>query len=193
MMAVMRVMFLSFSCFLGAVGCETIDKYAERKEKADAEKADAIDAVTAATVNESTSGDDTPATPSPTSISAGSRADGSGVDSNRETDNFGNSKIWVNGSVNLGVRCLANDEDRSGYFCDDVVSNGGGLKMLKNGDGTVTAVGSDFISSRSGLVYKFQGFKIASDANSMTRSNPKVLQKSEQTGTFRAYWGCYNK
>jgi len=65
--------------------------------------------------------------------------------------------------------------------------------MYVNTNGTITATGSDFISSNSGLVYKFLGFRIATYAASLTTTNPRILEKSEQTGTFRAYWDTYQQ
>jgi hypothetical protein len=117
------------------------------------------------------------------------------IDGNRETQNFGNEKIWKNGSVNLPVRCLANDQKTKGmgkdYFCDDIVSETGGLEMRKNADGTVTAIGRDFVSPESGLYYKFMGFTVMKSSNPLVTDNMLTLQKGQQKEVFRAYWNTY--
>jgi|GEM_PF-4651420 len=133
----------------------------------------------------------------PVSLSVGEQVPGNRVDANPETDNFGNRRIWVNGTSSLSVRCLANDAKTGGkggdYFCDEIVSEAGALKMFINPDKTITATASDFTSPRSGLVYKFQGFAANSSSSPLIRENPHVLPSSEQRGTFRAYWNTYRQ
>ena len=118
-----------------------------------------------------------------------------GLDGNKETQNFGNEDIWRSGGSNLPVRCLANDDKTNGmgkdYFCDDVVSATGGLEMRKNADGTITAIGRDFISPDSGLYYKFMGFTIAKSGSPLVTDNMTTLSPGQQKGVFRAYWNTY--
>lgn len=168
----------------GCEATEDLKSYAHQS-------AETSTAQTATTTSTDSATDDIALVVAPPRIPVISRAEGSTADANKETDNFGNKKIWVDGAVSLSVRCLANDEDGHGYFCDSIVSDHGGLKMYKNGDGSVTAVGSDFVSPRTGLIYQFQGFRAVYSSSSMIRSNPYVLTKDKQTGTFRAYWETY--
>ncbi|HBA85641.1 MAG TPA: hypothetical protein DCZ95_16285 [Verrucomicrobia bacterium] len=122
---------------------------------------------------------------------AGNRA----LDGNRETQNFGNEKIWRNGSSNLPVRCLANDGKTNGqgkdYFCDNMVSATGALEMRKNANGSITAIGRDFISPETGLYYKFMGYTVMKTSNPLVTDNVLTLGSGQQKEVFRAYWNTY--
>ena len=127
-------------------------------------------------------------------IAAGKKVAGDPSEGNGETDNFGNDSLWVDGSAKMGVRCLANDGKTDGlgeeYYCDNIATDSGAIRMYVWPDGSVVGVASDFIGPRSGLVYKFKGFA-PNSAGSGLVGNPHVFSSDEQRGTCRAYWNTH--
>lgn len=173
------------------MGCE-IDNRSDNKDKTDepAENSGTSD------TSDKASPEAKPTLPAaPGRIAAGKQVAGDTSEGNGETDNFGNDAIWVDGSVSLGVRCLANDGKTDGmgdeYYCDNLVSDAGALHMIVWPDKTVVALASDFISPESGLVYKFKGFAPVSASSGLIGENPRILSSDEQRGTFRVYWNTY--
>ena len=151
--------------------------------------------------NQTTTTPTTPTTPNasiPTNmpnLPAGRQVPGNSVDASPESDNRDNETMWVGGAAKVNVRCLGNDDKTDGmgddYFIGEIVTDTESLIMAVNGDGTVTAIAGDFVSPRSGLVYKFKGYTINVSSGRLVTRNPYTLSKSEQNGVFRAYWNTY--
>ena len=192
--SMVRFLAAGSACALLVMGCE-IDNRKDSSDSSDERSESSNTSDTGDTTDGSKANPALPATPG--GIAAGKKVGGNTADANGETDNFGNDDIWVDGSVSLGVRCRANDDKTDGidpnYFCDSVVSDQGALKMIVWPDNTVVALGSDFISPRSGLVYKFKGFTANTSGSGLIGENPHIVSKSEQQGTFRAYWNTHLK
>ncbi|HBA84590.1 MAG TPA: hypothetical protein DCZ95_10890 [Verrucomicrobia bacterium] len=180
------------------MGCETLEN-----DPADADAA-GTDQTGAKTDPQTTtpSNTTTPTTPSTaptntTSLTAGRQVSGSTADKSRESDNRDNETMWMGGPSKMNVRCLANDEKTKGmggdYFCSEVVTETESLVMFVNTDGTITAIANDFVSPRSGLVYKFKGYTAVKSASGLITKNPYTVSKSEQAGVFRAYWNTYQR
>jgi hypothetical protein len=190
---------LSLWMLIGAcalVGCETMESEPSSQEAAGADQSS----------NKPDQTQTPPTTTNPpnpnvptntTSLPAGRQVPGATVDVSRESDNRNNDTMWVGGESKVNVRCLANDSKTKGmgddYFCGDIVTETEALIMAVNGDGTVTAIASDFVSPRSGLVYKFQGYTVDVSSGPLIRANPYTLSKGQQKGVFRAYWNTYSK
>lgn len=104
--------------------------------------------------------------------------------------------FWGDQAPRMRIMCQANsfkliEGDRTDAYCPEIVAETGALKMRVNSDGTVTATAKDFVSKRSGLVWKFQGYTIQGEENPVLRQNPLVLQPEDQIDTFRGYWNSY--
>ena len=80
------------------------------------------------------------------------------------------------------VRCLGADYDRDGYFMSDVIDETEALELGKNG----TATGHNFISPRTGLHYRFRGFREGSANSKLIKQNPHAVTPG--SGTLRCYW-----
>lgn len=80
------------------------------------------------------------------------------------------------------VRCLGADSSGDGYFMSDVIDETGALDLGDDG----TATGHNFISPRTGLHYRFTGFRESSSSSSMITENPHAVTPG--SGTFRCYW-----
>lgn len=80
------------------------------------------------------------------------------------------------------VRCLGADDDGDGYFMSDVIDATGALDLGSDG----TATGHNFISPRTGLHYRFEGFRESTSTSSMITENPHAV--SPGSGTLRCYW-----
>ena len=78
------------------------------------------------------------------------------------------------------VRCLGADYDGNGYFMSDVIDETDALDL----DGE-TATAHNFISPRTGLHYRFEGFREANSSSGLITENPHTVVRH---GTFRCYW-----
>lgn len=132
------------------------------------------------------------------SISVGERVpEGSNLDKGLEVpDSATVDKCWSGTSPRMGIMMEANNPNAGGdgdlaYYCPEIVAETGSFKISANSDGTLTATAKDFVSPRSGLVYKFMGFTLREEANGLTTENPIVIQSNDQQGTFRGYWNTY--
>lgn len=102
---------------------------------------------------------------------------------------------WSDTSPRMGIMMEANNPNAGGdmelaYYCPEIAAETGSFVIKANSDGTLTATAKDFVSPRSGLVYKFMGFSLREEANGVTE-NPIVIQPKDQQGTFRGYWNTY--
>jgi len=96
-----------------------------------------------------------------------------------------NFKIMVHGNI------IAYVPGGSDTYCAEVAVEAGAFSIRPDGDGTVTVTCRDFVSPRSGLVWKFFGYKIQKSTNPLITTNPLVLQASEQIPTFHVMWNSY--
>ena len=78
------------------------------------------------------------------------------------------------------VRCIAANYDDNGYFMSDIIDQADALEL--SGE---TATGHNFISPRTGLHYKFIGFKEETVNSDLITENPHRVVNH---GTFRCYW-----
>ena len=106
------------------------------------------------------------------------------------------AKFWEGTSplVNVMIQCNSpktGGDSSLAYYCPEIVAETGALKIKVNSDGTWTATAKDFVSPRSGLVYKFMGFTARTEANPLQTDNPLTIQPADQTMTFRGYWNTY--
>ena len=190
-----RVLAAGCACtFL--MGCEIDNTKDHEDEPAEtsstANTSDTTDTTTTATTPAAA-----PVAPTaPGSIPAGGSVSGDPSEGNGETENIGNSAFWVDGSSSMGIHCLANDHKSNGrppeYNIDHLVAAQGALKMYVWPDKSVIAVASDFVSPRSGLVYKFKGFVPKSAGNGLITENPHILSSDQASGTFRVYWNTHS-
>ena len=104
--------------------------------------------------------------------------------------------FWGDTAPRMGIMCQANSfkvisGERTDAYCPEIVAEAGALSLTANGDGTLTATAKDFVSSRSGLVWKFAGYTVKSESNPIITENPYIIQAKDQYGTFRGYWNSY--
>ena len=132
------------------------------------------------------------------SISAGAVGpEGSDKDKGAEVpDEATAAKFWDGTSPLLNVMVECNSPKVGGdsslaYYCPEIVAETGSLKIKVNSDGTWTAKAQDFVSPRSGLVYKFMGFTVREEENPLQTDNPLTIQPNDQQMTFRGYWKTY--
>ena len=105
-------------------------------------------------------------------------------------------EFWDGVSPRMGIMCQGNSfkvvsGERTDSYCPEIVAEAGALKITDNGDGTLKATAKDFVSSRSGLVWKFAGYTLRSEQNPIITENPLVIQPKDQVQTFRGYWNSY--
>ena len=134
------------------------------------------------------------------SIAVGARVPaGSDLDHGLEVPDAATvAEVWDGTSPRMGIMLEANNPIAGGdsdlaYYCPEIAADTGAFKIKANSDGTLTATGKDFISPRSGLVYKFIGFSLKHESNGITPENPLVIQPDDQTDTFRGYWNTYEQ
>ena len=106
------------------------------------------------------------------------------------------ARVWGDTAPRMGIMLQANSPNTGGdrslaYYCPEIAAETGSFKISANSDGTLTATGKDFVSPRSGLVYKFMGFSLREEANGIREENPIIIQPNDQRGTFRGYWNTY--
>jgi hypothetical protein len=104
--------------------------------------------------------------------------------------------FWGSAAPRMGVMCQGNsfkliEGDRQDAYIPEIVAEAGAFKISANADGSLTAICKDFVSSRSGLVWKFQGYTVGSENNSIVTDNPLVIQPDDFAGTLRGYWNSY--
>jgi len=92
------------------------------------------------------------------------------------------SEIYRSNWQGHDVRCLGADDTGHGYFMSDVIDQTGALDLGSDG----VATGHNFISPRTGLHYRFEGFRETSSSSRLIRENPHGVTPG--SGTFRAYW-----
>lgn len=78
------------------------------------------------------------------------------------------------------VRCIAANYNDDGYFMSDIIDQAGALDLVGE-----TATGHNFISPRTGIHYKFIGFREQYSESSLITENPHRVVNH---GTFRCYW-----
>lgn len=90
------------------------------------------------------------------------------------------SEIYIANWNGCDVRCIAADYNDDGYFMSDIIDQTQALEL----SGEV-ATGRNFISPRTGLHYKFIGFREQYSGSDLITENPhRVVNR----GTFRCYW-----
>lgn len=104
--------------------------------------------------------------------------------------------IWGDTEPRMTVMCQGNsfkliEGERQDAYIPEVVAEAGAFKISANSDGTLTAVCKDFVSPRSGLVWKFEGYTVRSENNPIVKENPLVIQPKDQSMTLRGYWNSY--
>ena len=131
-------------------------------------------------------------------IAVGERVpEGSDLDHGLEVpDEATVAKCWSGTSPRMGIMMECNSPTAGGdsalaYYCPEIAAETGSFVITANADGTLTATARDFISPRSGLVYKFMGFTLREEANGLVTENPLVIQVNDQQRTFRGYWNTY--
>ena len=122
---------------------------------------------------------------------------GSSLDAGSEVPDEDTVKVfWGDVEPRMTVMCQGNsfkliEGERQDAYIPEIVAEAGALKITANDDGTLTVVGEDFVSSRSGLVWKFEGYTVRSENEPIVTDNPLVLQPEDQTMTLRGYWNSY--
>jgi len=84
-------------------------------------------------------------------------------------------------------RFLGNDSKGEGYFLSGIVEQAEAFGWKKVGE-VWEVWAKDFTSSKSGLKYKWVGFRIQKSANPMQTKNPLKIPVAEMKGSFRTYW-----
>ena len=132
-------------------------------------------------------------------IAVGERVpEGSALDHGLEVPDAATVALcWRGTAPRMGIMFEANNPNAGGdrdlaYYCPEIAAQTGSFIIKANADGTLTATASDFVSPRSGLVYKFIGFSLRSEQNGVVKDvNPIIIQPKDQQGTFRGYWNTY--
>ena len=107
------------------------------------------------------------------------------VDGNKGIDG-GAEIVGFMGSTNY--RFLANDSKGHGYFMCGVVQAQKAFSFKHLEDGRWTLTGKDFVSAKSGLKYKFLGFRCKRSNSNLISTNPLTVSNAEMGEVLRAYW-----
>jgi len=160
---------VGFVCLAVTPGCELSYKDTNRHEPSEQQ------------TSESTGSDHGTSTSSTTSTSS-SEEPGFGGDFVPGNPADKGNEIYRSNWQGHDVRCLGADYNHDGYFMSDIIDQTGALDLSDDG----TATGHNFISPRTGLHYRFQGFREGSSSSDLITENPRAVTPG--SGTLRCYW-----